>query len=290
MRTHVLIAVAALASAAGVSSAQTGRYFLTDESGVNNVWQVQGGALVNTYPTLPPGPRMGPIIVDQNTQSVRYVAGGLVGGQSGPGFEHNFAGAPINGPLSFSLAAHNAGRVLDAGFDGTDAYVLSGLTGNFGGTATIYRYNGDFSGPGVPLFNVNANAQGMTFNVDTATFWTTDYDLTGGTGFLREWSLTGVPLAAFPVTDFAGTNSERSTALAYDQNDKTFWLNAHVENTLGLGLGELWQFNALTGAFMQKINPRPGLLYWGGEIQVIPAPAGLLLLAAAAPLAGRRRR
>jgi len=36
MRTHVLIAVAALASAAGVSSAQTGRYFLTDESGVNN--------------------------------------------------------------------------------------------------------------------------------------------------------------------------------------------------------------------------------------------------------------
>ncbi|HYF13463.1 MAG TPA: hypothetical protein VD971_00165 [Phycisphaerales bacterium] len=282
-----------LCAVAGAVDAQTGRYFVTDESGVNNVWQFQSGALVNTWPTLPPGPRMGPIVVDGNTNTVRYAAGGMVGGQTGPGWEHDFAGTPVAGPLSLTLppfaGGGQVGRVIDAGFDGQSAYVVAW-------SGHVLRYNGDFSGPGAFVFNaisasIDERPQGITYDTLTNTIWTSDYNLSGGIGFVRQWSLAGVQLTAFPVTNPAGVNSERNTALAYDQNDDTFWLNAHVENTLGFGLGELWQFDR-AGNFLQAINATPGqnLLYWGGEIRLIPAPGAVALLGLASVVGARRRR
>jgi len=281
------IGIAALSACCGSASAQVGQYFLTPETGAKSVYNVSGGIQISSFSTQPTTARMGPIMVDGSAGEVRYVAGGLAGGGAGPGAAHQFNGVPI-GPLSFDLAGQQSvGRVIDAGFDGTNTFVVSGLFG----TAAVIRFNDNFSGSGTKAFGVNQSAQGITCDTLTGTIWTTDYDLSGGLGFARQWSMTGELLFSFAVTNGAGVNSERNTALAYDASDDTFWLNATVENTLGMGFGELWQFDR-AGHFLTAVNPSPNenRLYWGGEILPIPAPgaAGLLILGGL--VAARRRR
>jgi hypothetical protein len=188
----------------------------------------------------------------------------------------------VQGPLSLNFSAHTGyGRVVDAAFDGTNAYIVAGLFGSAG----IFRYNADFSGPGVLVFNLagashQSTSQGITYDTTTNTFWTSDYNIFGGgqDGYVRQWSLTGQELFSFQVIDNNGVGSERNTALAYDFTDDTFWLNAHVENTLGLGIGELWQFDR-NGNFLQKIHAQEldpaapaNILYWGGEIRATGQP------------------
>ncbi len=284
--------------------AQSGRYYVTDESGFNSIWQFQGSALVSSFPTVPAGGADGPILVDGNTNEVRSVKGGFNGGfaagSPAPGSEYNFAGV-VQGPLSLDFTAHPGyGRVIDAAFDGSNAYIVAGLFGNAG----IFRYNADFSGAGTLMFNLvgaaQQTSQGVTYDTSTNTIWTSDYDfnatVTGGR--VRQWSLAGVELFSFPVIDSAGVPSERNTALAYDPSDDTFWMNAHVENTLGFGFGELWQFDR-TGAFLQKIHAQQtvataptNILYWGGEIFIVPEPASATLSMAGlfGLLASLRRR
>jgi hypothetical protein len=251
-----------------------GRYYVTDESAFNRVWQFQGATLTS-FPTSPPGGADGPILVDGNTSTVRSVKGGFVGGSAPvPGSEYDFAGV-VQGPLSLDFSGHPGyGRVVDAAFDGTSAYIVAGLFG----AAGVFRYNADFSGPGVLLFNIPAapqnTAQGITYDTTTNTIWTSDYILDpSAVGRIRQWSLAGVELFSFPVVDNAGNASERNTALAYDFSDDTFWVNAHVESTLGIGIGELWQFDR-AGNFIQKIHAQQfdptapsNILYWGGEIR-----------------------
>jgi hypothetical protein len=294
------IVCGALAIVSSTALAQSGRYYVTDESGYNAVWQFQGGALVASFPTVPAGGADGPILVDGNTQTVRSVKGGFAGGSAPvPGSEYDFAGA-VQGPLSLDFSAHSGyGRVIDAAFDGQNAYIVSGLFG----TSGVFKYNGDFSGPGTLVFNIpNApasSAQGITYDTLTNTIWTSDYDFaaqaTGGR--VRQWDpTTGTELFSFPVIDNAGVASERNTALAYDYSDDTFWMNAHVENTLGFGLGELWQFDR-AGNFLQKIHGAQtsaaapqNILYWGGEIYTVPEPASFVMLAGCAILLASTHR
>ena len=225
-----------LALAAGQSClAQSGRYYVTDESGFNSVWQFQGGALVSSFPTVPAGGADGPILVDGNTNEVRSVKGGFNGGfaagSPAPGSEYDFAGV-VQGPLSLDFTAHPGyGRVIDAAFDGSNAYIVAGLFGNAG----VFRYNSDFSGPGTLVFNLFGPAQettqGITYDTSTNTIWTSDYDFnaTATGGRVRQWSLAGVELFSFPVIDNAGVASGRNTALAYDPSDDTFWMNATLK-------------------------------------------------------------
>lgn len=277
---------------------------MTDESGFNRVWQFQGSTL-SSFPTSPAGGADGPIVVDGNTNTVRSVKGGFSGGGSpSPGSEYDFAGV-VQGPVSLDFSAHAGyGRVIDAAFDGTNAYIVAGLFGSAG----VFRYSADFSGPGTLVFNLpgaaQSTSQGITYDTTTNTIWTSDYDFgaTATGGRVRQWSLSGLELFSFAVVDSAGNASERNTALAYDFTDDTFWMNAHVENTLGIGIGELWQFSR-TGTFLQKIHGQQfdptapsDILYWGGEIRAtgeptpMPAPASLWLLAVAtlATLGARR--
>lgn len=298
------IAVVALLGASSAALAgPTGRYYVTDESGFNRIWQFQGNTL-SSFPTTTQGAD-GPIVVDGNTNTVRSVAGGFSGGQSSSGSEYNFAGGVVGGLTLNALAFPGYGRIIDAAFDGTNAYVVAGLFGNAG----VFKYNADFSGPGQLVFNIagaaQATAQGITYDTTTNTIWTSDYDFnaTQTGGRVRQWSLTGVELSSFAVVDNQGNASERNTALAYDFTDDTFWLNAHVETTLGFGFGELWQFDR-NGNFLQKIhgaqlasNAPQGILYWGGEIRATGAPAEVpepasfgLLGAALIGLAALRRR
>lgn len=267
--------VSILATANVFAQGPSGRYYVTDESGFNKVWQFQG-TTVTSFPTVPAGGADGPILVDGNTNTVRSVKGGF-NGSSGPvpGSEYDFAGV-VQGPLSLNFSGFSGyGRVIDAAFDGANAYIIAGLFGNAG----IFRFNANFSGPGVLVFNLPAGAaatsQGITYDTTTNTFWTSDYDFSAGAtgGRVRQWSLNGIELFSFPVVDNLGNKSERNTALAYDFTDDTFWMNAHVENTLGLGFGELWQFDR-QGNFLQKIHARQfdptapqNILYWGGEIR-----------------------
>ena len=93
-----------------VSAGPMGQYFVTDESGVNNVLQFQGNTLM-TFPTSPANVRQGPIVVDGNTDTIRAVAGGFIGG--------------VQGALNLNFSLHSGyGGVVDAGFDGTNAYVV----------------------------------------------------------------------------------------------------------------------------------------------------------------------
>jgi hypothetical protein len=124
--------------------------------------------------------------------------------------------------------------------------------------------------------------QGITYDTKAKTLWTSDYNLTGtGIGYVRQWDMSGNQLSLFEVVTDSGVRSERNTALAYDFSDDTFWLNAHVEDSLGLGygIGELWQFSR-NGKFLQAIhgkeldpNAPSNILYWGGEIRATGQPA-----------------
>jgi hypothetical protein len=297
LATALIIAV----SLANSVVAQSGRYYLTDESGFNRVWQFQGGSLIASFPTVPAGAPDGPILVDGNALEVRSVKGGFSGGAFGgtpvAGSEYDFNGV-VQGPLSLDFTAHaNYGRVIDGAFDGQNAYIVAGL----GASSGVFRYNGDFSGSGTLMFNIptfpQSTAQGITYDTLTNTIWTSDYDFgavaTGGR--VRQWSLAGVELFSFPVADNAGTASERNTALAYDPSDDTFWMNAHVETSMGFGFGELWQFDR-SGSFLQKIHGQqsvpnaPSLLYWGGEIFIAPEPSSLALLGGCVLVGAFRRR
>jgi len=253
-----------------------GRYYLTDESGINNIWQFQGNTLA-TFPTAPAGVRQGPIVVDGNTNTVRAVAGGFSGGDAdNKGSTYDFAGNVL-GPLNLDFSAHaTASRVIDAGFDGTHSYIVDWNGG-------VYRYAADFSGPGTFLFNtVGATiSQGITYDTTTNTIWTSDYDFGAGAigGAIRQWDMAGNQISMFRAADGAGNFSERNTALAYDFSDDTFWMNAHVETGMGFGRGELWQFSR-NGTFLQKIhgqqlspNAPRDILYWGGEIFATGEPS-----------------
>ncbi len=287
--TSLAAACAAVVMMSGSAVAQLGRYYVTDESGYNEVWQFQGGGLVSNFATVPAGGADGPIIVDGNTLTVRSVKGGFSGGGGpSPGSEYNFAGGVV-GAVSLDFTAHPGyGRVIDAAFDGQDTYIVAGLFGSAG----VFRYNADFSGPGALVFNIPGGpantAQGITYDTRTNTIWTSDYDFSATVtgGLVRQWDPnTGLQMAAFPVMDNLGNASERNTALAYDVSDDTFWMNAHVEDTMGLGygIGELWQFDR-AGNFLQKIHGAAAggptnILYWGGEIYTVPEPGSLVLAA-----------
>lgn len=297
-------ALVAVSSASAAWAGPTGRYYVTDESGFNKVWQFQGST-VTSFPTVPGGGADGPIIVDGNTNTVRSVKGGFSGGAGpSPGSEYNFAGGVVGG-VSLNFSAHAGyGRVIDAAFDGTNAYIVAGF-----GSAGVFKYAADFSGPGTLMFNLlgpaQSTSQGITYDTTTNTIWTSDYDFGAASGGrVRQWSLAGVELASFAVIDSAGVGSERNTALAYDFTDDTFWMNAHVESTLGIGLGEFWQFSR-TGTFLSKFHAQQfdatapsNVLYWGGEIRAtgqptgVPEPGSIWLLAVAAlaaASAGKRR-
>ena len=303
MIKHGIWLALGLAAASAVSAGPTGRYYVTDESGFNKVWQFQGATL-SSFNTVPAGGADGPIVVDGNTSTVRSVKGGFSGGAGpSPGSEYNFAGVP-GAANSLNFSAHGGyGRVIDAAFDGTNTYIVSGLFGNAG----VFKYGANFSGPGVLQFNLlgaaQRTSQGITYDTTTNTIWTSDYDFGAGAtgGRVRQWSLAGVELASFAVVDSAGNASGRNTALAYDFSDDTFWMNAHVVNTMGFGLGELWQFSR-AGTFLQKIHGQQfdatapsNVLYWGGEILAtgqghVPEPGTIWLLAVAAlALLGVRR-
>lgn len=280
---------AAYAAGAGPS----GRYYVTDESGFNKIWQFQGNSL-SSFPTVPSGGADGPIIVDGNTNTIRSVKGGFVGGGTAQGSEYLFNGTPI-ASLNLDFSAHSGyGRVIDAAFDGKNAYIVAGLFGSAG----IFQYSPDFSGTGSLVFNFPSDPilqtqQGITYDTTTKTFWTSDYNLGGSRGYVRQWDMSGKELSSFEVVSNTGVQSERNSALAYDFTDDTFWLNAHVENSLGYGRGELWQFSR-NGTFLQAIHGQEldkqaptSILYWGGEIRAtgqptgVPAPLSALGLATA---------
>ena len=257
MKWQLFFLVVATLRIAGVAEAgpigPMGRYYVTDESGFNRIWQFQGSSLTS-FATVPAGGADGPIIVDGNaaTDPVRSVKGGFSGGSGpSPGSSYDFAGTP-QAALSLDFSAHSGfGRVIDAGFDGTNSYIVSGLFGSSG----VFKYDAYFSGPGAFLFDPTAptnglpgvvSPQGITYDTTTNTIWVSAYDFGAGAtgGEVVQFDLVGNRLSSFRAVDSSGNASERNTALAYDFQDDTFWMNAHVEDTLpgGEGLGELWQF------------------------------------------------
>lgn len=297
MSTRHLQSVAALAlitGSAAVASAQTGRYYITDEDQpVGSIYTVQGGIYTNQWVTNS-GLRHGAIAV--GPLSVRTMTEALGGGGFFPGERHSLAGVFL-GPIlpGLDTAGVGLGRINDGAFDGQNTYVVSGFDVFGAVTGEVWRYGADFDGPGAFMFRVGQNDQGITYDTATNTIWTSEYNFTtGAVGMIKQWDLAGNLIFAFPAvrpSPLGLIESERNTALAYDPSDDTIWFNAHVENTLNGTFGELWQFDRF-GNFLQAVDPTPNgdVLYWGGEFAV-PAPAGAAALALAAlGFIARRRR
>jgi hypothetical protein len=286
MRTEITIT--AIAAFALTAHAQTGRYWVTSENQPSDfIASVQGGSITSSF--LPPISQ-GAIAVGPGN-SIRTIDQAF--GSSGifPGTEWTKAGAPIM-PISLNTAGIGAGRMIDGGFDGRNTYVVSGFD-NFGATiGEVWRFGPNFDGAGAFMFNVGLNDQGITYDTATNTIWTSEYNLSGAVGMIKQWDLAGNLLFSFAAqrTDATGAivDSERNTALAYDPSDDTIWFNAHVETSLTGAPGEFWQFDR-NGNFLQAINPAQGVLYWGGEFN-IPAPATAAIFAAAGLASARRRR
>jgi len=296
MSPRTLRAVAALALPAGLAvsaAAQTGVYYVTDEDQpVGSIYTVQGGVYTNQWNTTS-GLRHGAIAVGPTT--VRSTVEAFGGGGFYPGEAHTLAGVFV-GPLlpGLNTAGVGPGRIIDGAFDGQSTFVVCGFDAFAAVTGEVWRYGANFDGPGAFMFNVGQNDQGITYDTATNTIWTSEYNLSGVVGRIKQWDLAGNLLFAFPaIRPVAGgfIESERNTALAYDASDDTFWFNAHVEDTLNGTLGELWQFDRF-GNFLQAVDPTPNgnVLYWGGEFAV-PAPGGAAALALTAlGLLFRRRR
>ena len=103
MKWQLFFLVVATLRIAGVAEAgpigPMGRYYVTDESGFNRIWQFQGSSLTS-FATVPAGGADGPIIVDGNaaTDPVRSVKGGFSGGSGpSPGSSYDFAGTTSSG-------------------------------------------------------------------------------------------------------------------------------------------------------------------------------------------------
>lgn len=180
-----LFSVAMIGAAQAAGPGPSGRYYVTDESGFNKIWQFQGNSL-SSFPTAPSGGADGPIVVDGNTNTVRSVKGGFGGGSSpSPGSEYDFSGNVL-ASLSLDFSSHPGyGRVIDAAFDGTSAYIVSGLFGT--SDSGVFRYASDFSGTGTLLFTISGSTelksqQGITYDTKTKTLWTSDYNVFGGSG------------------------------------------------------------------------------------------------------------
>jgi len=226
--------------------------------------------------------------------SVRTVDEAFGGGGVFAGTEWDLFGAPL-GAISLDTTAVGMGRIIDGGFDGRNTYVVSGFDAAGAAVGEVWAFGPHFDGAGAFLFNVGQNDQGITYDTDSQTIWTSEYNFTSGAvGLVKQWDLGGNLLFSFPVqrTDAAGSliESERNTALAFDPNDGTLWLNAHVENALTGTTGELWQFDR-NGNFLQAVDldPNEDVLYWGGEFS-IPSPGGVgLAVLASAGLLRRRR-
>lgn len=290
---HVVVALTMVAGLCAGTSAQTGRYYVTDEDQpVGSIYTVQGGVYTNQWITNS-GLRHGAIAVGPG--SVRSVVEAFGGAGPFPGERHTLGGAFL-GPIlpGLNTAGVGPGRIIDGAFDGQSTYIVSGFD-VFAGTGEVWRYGPDFDGPGAFMFRAGVNDQGITFDTSAGTIWTSEYNFSSGAvGLIKQWDLTGNLLSAFPAQrPVAGgfIESERNTALAYDPLDGTIWFNAHVENSLNGTTGELWQFDRF-GNFLQAIDPSGArnVLYWGGEFS-IPGPSGVAALGLAAVCAaGRRRR
>jgi hypothetical protein len=177
-----LLAICLHGGAYAAGTGPSGRYYVTDESGYNKIWQFQGNTL-SSFPTVPSGGADGPIIVDGNAAGgagrLRSVKGGFSGGAISQGSEYTYGGMPTT-PISLNFSTHSGyGRVIDAAFDGKNSYIVSGLFGSAG----VFKYADDFSGTGSLVFNFNSNPilqsqQGITYDTTKKTIWTSDYNLT----------------------------------------------------------------------------------------------------------------
>ena len=291
MRTTTITSALSVCALCAPALAQTGEYFITTEDQpTDDIRVVQNGAIQRSW--LPPI-RQGAIAVSNSVHTIDEAFGSsgiFAGGHWTKG------GTPL-GPASLDTTGIVTGRIIDGTFDGrSSTYVVSGFDA-FGTPVTggeVWRFGPGFSGPGALMFAVGQNDQGITYDLQTNTIWTSEYNLNGNLGLIKQWDLAGNLIFSFPAQYVAPTGaliqSERNTALAYDPLDDTFWFNAHVENTLTGTEGELWQFDR-NGNFLQAIDPDPNrdVKYWGGEF-MIPTPAGAALLAGAGLLGLRRRR
>jgi hypothetical protein len=229
-----LLAVAGSALAAGPTSTL---YLTAGDQGLNA--RILGGTTLavtspQAFPTF-----VGESAIAVSGGSIRTGHNGLYPGSGGT-YDLNFAytGPALGGP---------GNAVYDGTTDGTYNYGVSYSTG------TVLRYDLNWGSP-VALFTATgANPVGITYDTSNNSLWTSDF----GSGWVRDWSLSGTLLSSFDTGLGAGFS------LAMDQADHTLWLMSVQDS------GLISQFST-SGTFLDEVDFGSTANYLGAEFSLTP--------------------
>jgi hypothetical protein len=254
--------IAALAACAGSALAQSSGYYVTaGTSGPGTTYELSGGALQNSFAWAADAQM--PIILGDFGSGVRIrqAAGQPQSGAPQQGDEYQLNGTPTGFTNLWVSPDPQSTTAYDAGFDGTNTYMV-----HWGGQTDgqVWTYDNNYGG-GQFLFAAASGDLGITFDTSTSTVWTSNFF----TGTVTNYSLAGTVLSSFSVGGSAA-------ALAYEASSDSLWLSNTSTNTI-------IQYNK-NGSVMQSYAAPAYVL--GGEIyNAVPEPgtfvaigAGLLAL------------
>lgn len=264
MNSKVLLASGLIAALASSASAQVSAYYTTEgTSSIGNTYVFQGGTEQFSYRWVHGGEM--PIAVGDfgSGMAVRQAVGQPLSGGPEVGSEYTPAGVATGFTNTWTRTA-NGNTAYDAAFDGTNIYMVDWTGGE------VYMYDNNYNG-GTYLFNASASDIGITYDSGTGTLWTSNFS----TGVVSNWSMTGTLLSSF------NTAGSSAAGLAYDAADGTLWMSD------GSGSTVIRQYST-AGALLQTVTTNHYIL--GGEMNAVPEPATLGLLALGAIAALRRKK
>jgi len=233
-----LLAVAGSALAAGPTSTL---YLTAGDQGLNA--RILGGTTVAVTSPQAFSGFLGESAIAVSGTSIRTGHNGLYPGSGGT-YDLNFA---YTGPAS----GWPGNSVYDGTTDGTYNYGVSYSTG------TVLRYDLNWGSP-EPLFTATgSNPVGITYDTSNNSLWTSDF----GSGWVREWTLSGTLLSSFDTGLGAGFS------LAFDPADDTLWLMSIQDS------GLISEFST-SGTFLETVDFGSTANYLGAEFFLAPEFAG----------------
>jgi len=219
---------------------------------------VQGTSIVRSWASSGSG-EISIAVLDNQVKTYAHMKGNI-------GAAYSTSGTFLGTTYNSTLDPRSSFEEHDGTTDGTYFYSVNYANGG------VYRYNLSWQNPQL-LFQTNQYELGITYDPTNNSLWIGGW----GSGTIRNYSMTGVLLSSFTVSDaYVG-------ALALDHADGTLWMAATGSNTT------LKQYSK-QGTFLSSANYSfPGAVYGAEFAYVVPEPASFCLLALALLLSFKYR-